>query len=44
MRENLTSGSRWQAMKTRIWYGLVRHSHGNGEQQRCPAYIPGVIA
>jgi len=31
MRENLTSGSRWQGMETRIRCRLVRHSHGNGE-------------
>jgi len=36
MRENLTYGSRWQGMETRIWCGQLRHSQRKQRVNRLP--------
>ena len=36
MRENLTYGSRWQGMETRIWHGQLRHSQRKQRVNRLP--------
>ncbi len=37
MREYITSGSRWQGMEAKIWYGYLRHSQEETESNELPS-------